>query len=109
MYQHVYFCLTFFISVLKAASTQSITDEYPITGGFLLQGTVNGEEGVITKVPWQAYNAEAVNIFGYTDYEGLVQAMNDTDYIPYKTVIMGNTYGLMIITVIKYLDSTTGP
>lgn len=76
---------------------------------YLLEGAIDGKNGVVTPLPWTCYDGESVHLMGYTNYPALKKMVNDSDYIPYKTIINDQEFGLLDITIIKYLNTTTGP
>lgn len=114
-------CVVFVILLVGSVIAQDppivLLTDYPVMEAgsmYLLEGGVNGmlnSGDVQTPNPWQAFQADAVHIYGYANYDGLVRLMRDPVYVPYKTERLedGEEYGLVVMTIVKYSNSTAGP
>jgi len=113
----VYLLLCAVTFTLAQDAPSVLLPDYPSMAGdgmYLLAGGVHGmlkDGDVFTPDPWQAFKADSVHIYGYADYDGLVTTMNDPLYTPYKTETLedGKQHGLVVITVVKYDNTTAGP
>lgn len=82
-----------------------IFKDYPITGRITLN--VDGEEMTNAR-PWQAYDGEMVVLYGFVNYDAIVELVNDTDFTPFYTNIDGEELGFLQFSIITYTSSNSG-
>lgn len=96
-------------SQYPAVPSGFLFDRYPFTGEVTLDTLIDGRRATVGAPGWRCYDGDLAHVYGYVDYRSLMRSMNDSDWVPYKSVLEdGSEKGLLFITYSKYYATSTG-